>query len=1593
MKSMLVRWLAIVGVGLVVGCGPSGGGGPPAIVVSPAAPSVSPRGTATFTASGGNGIGYAWSIATNASGGAINATTGSYTAGATGGVTDVVRVIDSAGAAGSANVTVGPGVSISPATASVAPRGSQAFTASGGSGTGYAWSIATNASGGTISTATGAYTAGATPDVTDVIQATDSLGNTATRNVTVTSSVSISPATASVAPRGSQAFTASGGSGSGYVWTLSTNASGGTINASTGAYTAGATPNVTDVVQATDSLGNTASRNVAVTVNLSISPATASVAPRGSLTFTASGGSGTGFAWTLATDASGGNINASTGAYTAGATPNVTDVVRATDSLGNTASRNVAVGAGVSVTPATVGLAPGGTQAFAASGGSGAGYAWSLSTNASGGNINPTTGAYTAGATSGTDSVRVTDSLGNSFTATANVTANLSITASATTTPPRGAISFSAAGGSGGYTWALATNASGGSINASTGAYVAGSTGSVTDVVRVTDSQAHTATQSVTVTVGVSISPSTVVVARGGTQAFTGSGGSSTGYAWALATNASGGNINASTGIYTAGATAGTDVVRLTDSLGNTATRNVTVTGALSISPATVVLRRTGTQTFTASGGSGTGYAWTLTTNASGGNINASTGAYTAGATAGTDVVQVADSVGNTATRSVTVTSGVTISPSPLVVRRTGTQTFTASGGSGTGYAWTLTTNASGGNINASTGAYTAGPTAGADVVQLTDSVGNTATSNVTVTPAVTITPASANLPALGTRTFVAGGGSGTGYAWSLTANPSGGNIVAGTGVYTAGSTTGVADVVQLLDSVGNTATASVNVRAPIVISPATVGLFQGATQTFTATGGSGGFTWSLPTQPSGGNIVAGTGAYTAGATGGVTDVVQVTDSVGGTATRNVTVYPFVSQRWQAPTTWGGTASGFWSNSDAGILQHATFAATGVPNDINGITWGLNGSGTIPNISFGGFAFPLITRNGRGPFPTSAGLSTLYHATAGSNSLDLTGDMLACAVIKPDYNPGLPPASDGFEKVIFSKGIQGVSGWVLMQMHQSFCFHYQGTGTGETMAFTPTYVPDNGPGIGPLNTSYVVVCGGRDNTNPASPQIAVAANGIDSLRQAPLIAGEPMVISAESATIGGYNDNSQNHRFGGVVYETAVWNIPATPANIQAKMAAVMGLFLPNGTVATYTRNHEGPYTGADGLYHTQWRHGPRFDPAGKGLLFGNFGVNHVTNPAVAGGIAPEGLGIWTPAGGAFVDSNVRVPPSNTGEANADRVTLPRIPAGPGVPGSISTEMTSFSLAGTGLATGPVEGQIWIYLDTAAGDTAAGTLRVRTTVPGTPNPVDMGSFDINLATITPNTWRRIWIGPGALTTNGSQLALGQPSIALENGGNTNIQFVAWGLAMSQIGGPRYLPDGFDPGFFMYDSLLSSDYADVLQLPPITASNAGTGFCLSADVQPSPGLAWAAPTPPATYFDDVRAIIEWWNGGTGLGEQSARIVIGGDLSHSAMSNGITFRVTTAGDTNYHFLARAPPAGWTAGSKHTIKACVSPTGQMQIYGDNVAVGDPFELPVGTVVPDLATGHVSVGNDHTGGVPWFGWVSKALACPFAGDVTQCL
>jgi Zn-dependent metalloprotease len=156
-------------------------------------------------------------------------------------------------------------LAILPATARAPPRGAVSFTASGGSGSGHAWSLATNASGGTIDAATGAYVAGATANVTDVVAVTDSAGGQATRNVTVTAGVTVTPVAPSVAAGGTLALVAAGGSGTGFAWSLTASPSGGTIHPATGVYTAGATGGVSDVVRVVDSLSNAATVNVSVT--------------------------------------------------------------------------------------------------------------------------------------------------------------------------------------------------------------------------------------------------------------------------------------------------------------------------------------------------------------------------------------------------------------------------------------------------------------------------------------------------------------------------------------------------------------------------------------------------------------------------------------------------------------------------------------------------------------------------------------------------------------------------------------------------------------------------------------------------------------------------------------------------------------------------------------------------------------------------------------------------------------------------------------------------------------------------------------------------------------------------------------------------------------------------------------------------------------------------------------------------------------------------------------------------------------------------------------------------------------------------------
>ena len=78
------------------------------------------------------------------------------------------------------------------------------------------------------------------------------------------------------------------------------------------------------------------------------------------------------------------------------------------------------------------------------------------------------------------------------------------------------------------------------------------------------------------------------------------------------------------------------------------------------------------------------------------------------------------------------------------------------------------------------------------------------------------------------------------------------------------------------------TSTTSTVVTPPLVASPTSASVTALGSQAFTASGGNGPYTWSIPSNRSGGTLSGSSGAsvtYTAGATGGVTDTVRVTDS------------------------------------------------------------------------------------------------------------------------------------------------------------------------------------------------------------------------------------------------------------------------------------------------------------------------------------------------------------------------------------------------------------------------------------------------------------------------------------------------------------------------------------------------------------------------------------------------------------------------------------------------------------------------------------------------------------------------------------------
>jgi len=576
------------------------------------------------------------------------------------------------------------------ATYNVAYTGSAA--AGGGAGA-LTYSVASGAlpTGLNLNAANGAIigTPTATGTFNFSIRAADAFGDSNTQGYSIVVSYPAVVVTPATLPTGyvqsvyhQSTLAATGGSGTGFSFALANGtllpaglnlSSAGVI---TGTPTATGTTNFT--VTATDSASNSGNGNFSITVNAGVSISTSLTLPTGyvgssySQTLAATGGSGTGYTWTVT---GGSTLPAVLSLSTAGVLsgkPTTTGTpsfsITATDSVGNTASAtfSMTIAAGVSINVPTLPTGYPGTSypgtTLTASGGTNTGFTWSWaaaggSTLPAGLNIGSTTGAITGTPTNSTSAsvvssvvVTATDSVGNQSTATISVTIEATV-AITTATLPGATIGvnysqpLAASGGSGSYTsWQVTTGAPsltaiGLALNTSTGVISGASPTSGTAIfsVAVTDSQGHVSTaasftvvasSALVVTtaslnqLNVGQTPTQVMAAAGGSGiiadyswSWTAAGGSSLPPGLTMGANGAVGGSPTTAGTYSV-------VVKVQDSgssTSNTVTLSITINSAMSLSAnSTLPAGYTGVAysgTIAASGGSGS-YCFTVPTAA-----------------------------------------------------------------------------------------------------------------------------------------------------------------------------------------------------------------------------------------------------------------------------------------------------------------------------------------------------------------------------------------------------------------------------------------------------------------------------------------------------------------------------------------------------------------------------------------------------------------------------------------------------------------------------------------------------------------------------------------------------------------------------------------------------------------------------------------------------------------------------------------------------------------------------------------------------------------------------------------------------------------
>jgi uncharacterized delta-60 repeat protein/gliding motility-associated-like protein len=806
----------------------------PAGTVSPANAPICPGGTQTLTATGGTA--YQWKKDGVAITGATGATYTAITAG-----TYTVTVYQGTCAAAASNASVitvsaSPSGSITPATAGICPGGSQVLTVTGG--TSYQWSR----DGVPIPGATGAtYNAMQTGTYSAIINNGTCSGpaaNTSIITVSTSPSGPITPASATICPGGAQVLTATGGDS--YQWVRDGVAISGATRAT---YTATAGGNYSVMLSANGCTGpasNTAVITVATAPSGAITPATASICEGGSQLLTASGGSS--YQWQKDGVAINGATGATYGATTAGTYSVLITTNNCTAPASNIATVTVNPLPAGTISPASSTICPGGMQTLTATGGTS--YQWSRD------------GIAIPGATDATYTVSVAGNYtvlvrNGACSAMASNTAVVTVGAapSGTISPASAAICtggsqlLTATGGTS-YQWSR----NGVPIPSATGAtYTATETGTYSVLIingACNGPASNTVTVTTTAAPSGTVTPATASICTGGSQILTATGGTS--YQWSR----DGVAITGATGAtYTATGGGTYTTMIFTGSCSGAASNQAIITVAASpsgaISPSAATLCAGKSQVLTATGADM--YQW----QKDGAAIAGATGASYSATTAGTYTVLLTKNnctapASNAAVITVTPLPSGSVTPASSSICTGGSQVLSTSGG--TSYQWMLDGSVIPGAVSSS---YTA-TAPGTYTVMIINGpcsapAANSATITLSAAPSGSVSPAAATLCTGGSQVLTATGG--TAYQWTLNGTPITGATSA---TYTA-TTTGTYGVLLTNGScagpASNTAVISMGAAPTGSITPATATVCAGASQTFTATGGTS-YQWRLNGTP-----------------------------------------------------------------------------------------------------------------------------------------------------------------------------------------------------------------------------------------------------------------------------------------------------------------------------------------------------------------------------------------------------------------------------------------------------------------------------------------------------------------------------------------------------------------------------------------------------------------------------------------------------------------------------------------------------------------------------------------------------------------------